>query len=60
MVPTLWWAGRAGTDLGGAIIACPGPWLPSSPGVYGPQPMRGTWFEGRESELTVLRWQYTP
>lgn len=30
------------------------------PGAYGPQPMRGKWLEGRESELTVLRWQYTP
>ncbi|MGW3502612.1 hypothetical protein ACWDMY_18115, partial [Streptomyces globisporus] len=25
-----------------------------------PQPMHGKWLEGRESELTVLRWQYTP
>lgn len=25
----------------------------------GPQPMRGKWLEGRASELTVLRWQYT-
>ncbi|MFH9191342.1 class I SAM-dependent DNA methyltransferase [Streptomyces globisporus] len=31
-----------------------------SPGAYGPQPMHGKWLEGRESELTVLRWQYTP
>lgn len=31
-----------------------------SPGAYGPQPMRGKWLEGRESELTVLRRQYTP
>ncbi|MFD7764740.1 class I SAM-dependent methyltransferase [Streptomyces microflavus] len=31
-----------------------------SPGVYGPQPMHGKWLDGRESELTVLRWQYTP
>ncbi|MGX6744317.1 class I SAM-dependent methyltransferase [Streptomyces xantholiticus] len=30
------------------------------PGAYGPQPMRGKWLEGREHELTVLRWQYTP
>lgn len=30
------------------------------PGAYGPQPMRGKWLEGRERELTVLRWQYTP
>lgn len=22
--------------------------------------MRGTWLEGRERELTVLRWQYAP
>ncbi|WP_406476626.1 class I SAM-dependent methyltransferase [Streptomyces sp. NBC_01615] len=29
-------------------------------GAYGPQPMRGKWLEGRERELTVLRWQYTP
>ncbi|MBB5121469.1 putative TPR repeat methyltransferase [Streptomyces eurocidicus] len=27
---------------------------------YGPQPMRGKWLEGREGELTVLRWQYPP
>ncbi|MEB8342562.1 class I SAM-dependent methyltransferase [Streptomyces endophyticus] len=27
---------------------------------YGPQPMRGKWLEGGDSELTVLRWQYTP
>ncbi|MEU2908149.1 class I SAM-dependent methyltransferase [Streptomyces globisporus] len=31
-----------------------------SPGAYGPQPMHGKWLEGREGELTVLRWQYTP
>ncbi|MEU5036141.1 hypothetical protein AB0G48_18590 [Streptomyces rubiginosohelvolus] len=31
-----------------------------SPGAYGPQPVHGRWLEGRESELTVLRWQYTP
>ncbi|MEV6400634.1 class I SAM-dependent methyltransferase [Streptomyces sp. NPDC051907] len=31
-----------------------------APGAYGPQPMRGKWLEGRERELTVLRWQYTP
>ncbi|KMS69082.1 methyltransferase type 11 [Streptomyces viridochromogenes] len=29
-------------------------------GAYGPQQMRGKWLEGRERELTVLRWQYTP
>ncbi|MET8940376.1 class I SAM-dependent methyltransferase [Streptomyces rubiginosohelvolus] len=29
-------------------------------GAYGPQPVHGRWLEGRESELTVLRWQYTP
>ncbi|MFD9223097.1 class I SAM-dependent methyltransferase [Streptomyces sp. NPDC060064] len=29
-------------------------------GSHGPQPMRGKWLEGREHELTVLRWQYTP
>jgi SAM-dependent methyltransferase len=29
-------------------------------GSYGPQPMRGKWLEGRERELTVLRWQFTP
>jgi SAM-dependent methyltransferase len=29
-------------------------------GSYGPQQMRGKWLEGRERELTVLRWQYTP
>ncbi|GHE78362.1 hypothetical protein GCM10018785_53150 [Streptomyces longispororuber] len=28
--------------------------------TYGPQPMRGKWLEGRERELTVLRWQYAP
>lgn len=27
---------------------------------YGPQPMRGKWLEGRNRELTVLRWQYPP
>ncbi|WP_331735849.1 class I SAM-dependent methyltransferase (plasmid) [Streptomyces anulatus] len=31
-----------------------------SPGAYGPQLMRGKWLEGRERELTVLRWQYPP
>ncbi|GHG66288.1 class I SAM-dependent methyltransferase [Streptomyces griseocarneus] len=30
------------------------------PGTYGPQQMRGKWLEGRERELTVLRWQYAP
>ncbi|MET4925722.1 class I SAM-dependent methyltransferase [Streptomyces sp. PSRA5] len=30
------------------------------PGVYGAQPMRGKWLEGRGGELTVLRWQYAP
>ncbi|MVO84545.1 methyltransferase domain-containing protein [Streptomyces sp. p1417] len=29
-------------------------------GAYGPQPMRGKWLEGRERELIVLRWQYSP
>lgn len=29
-------------------------------GAYGPQRMRGKWLEGRERELTVLRWQYAP
>ncbi|QKV94160.1 methyltransferase domain-containing protein [Streptomyces sp. NA02950] len=29
-------------------------------GSYGPQQMRGKWLEGRERELTVLRWQYAP
>lgn len=29
-------------------------------GVHGPQQMRGKWLEGRERELTVLRWQYAP
>ncbi|MCX4906036.1 trans-aconitate 2-methyltransferase [Streptomyces sp. NBC_00878] len=28
--------------------------------AYGPQQMRGKWLEGRERELTVLRWQYAP
>ncbi|GGV13927.1 class I SAM-dependent methyltransferase [Streptomyces spectabilis] len=28
--------------------------------TYGPQRMRGKWLEGRERELTVLRWQYGP
>lgn len=32
----------------------------AAPGSYGPQPMRGKWLEGRERELTVLRWQYKP
>ncbi|EMF02263.1 class I SAM-dependent methyltransferase [Streptomyces mobaraensis NBRC 13819 = DSM 40847] len=31
-----------------------------TPDVYGPQQMRGKWLEGRERELTVLRWQYAP
>ncbi|MCC3767067.1 bifunctional 2-polyprenyl-6-hydroxyphenol methylase/3-demethylubiquinol 3-O-methyltransferase UbiG [Streptomyces sp. UNOC14_S4] len=31
-----------------------------APGTYGPQRMRGKWLEGRDRELTVLRWQYTP
>ncbi|MGW4199707.1 class I SAM-dependent methyltransferase [Streptomyces sp. NPDC004726] len=30
------------------------------PGAYGPQRMGGTWLEGREKDLTVLRWQYAP
>ncbi|MFF5706576.1 class I SAM-dependent methyltransferase [Streptomyces sp. NPDC012794] len=29
-------------------------------GQYGAQQMGGRWLEGRESELTVLRWQHTP
>ncbi|MFA7763628.1 class I SAM-dependent methyltransferase [Streptomyces sp. NRRL S-448] len=29
-------------------------------GQYGAQVMGGKWLEGRETELTVLRWQYTP
>ncbi|MFB7498173.1 class I SAM-dependent methyltransferase [Streptomyces sp. NPDC056161] len=29
-------------------------------GSYGPQQMWGKWLEGRERELTVLRWQYAP
>ncbi|MFD9861814.1 class I SAM-dependent methyltransferase [Streptomyces alboflavus] len=29
-------------------------------GSCGPQRMRGKWLEGRERELTVLRWQYAP
>ncbi|WP_432086098.1 class I SAM-dependent methyltransferase [Streptomyces sp. bgisy095] len=28
-------------------------------GQYGAQRMGGKWLEGRETELTVLRWQYT-
>lgn len=28
-------------------------------GSYGPQLMRGKWLEGRERELTVLRWQFS-
>ncbi|MEV0090417.1 class I SAM-dependent methyltransferase [Streptomyces sp. NPDC050738] len=28
--------------------------------VHGPQQMHGKWLEGRERELTVLRWQYHP
>lgn len=28
--------------------------------AYGPQRMRGKWLEGRQRELTVLRWQYPP
>ncbi|MFF2660272.1 class I SAM-dependent methyltransferase [Kitasatospora sp. NPDC058032] len=28
-------------------------------GAYGAQPMGGRWLEGREEELTVLRWQHT-
>lgn len=31
-----------------------------SPGAFGPQPVHGKWLEGRESELTVLCWQYPP
>ena len=27
---------------------------------YGPQEMGGKWLEGRQKELTVLRWQYPP
>lgn len=30
------------------------------PDVYAPQPMRGKWLDGRERELTVTRWQYSP
>ncbi|UQI44597.1 class I SAM-dependent methyltransferase [Streptomyces sp. HU2014] len=30
------------------------------PGQYGAQEMGGTWLEGRETELTVYRWQHTP
>ncbi|QLE73274.1 class I SAM-dependent methyltransferase [Streptomyces rectiverticillatus] len=30
------------------------------PGTHGAQRMRGKWLEGRERELTVLRWQYAP
>ncbi|MDH6579505.1 class I SAM-dependent methyltransferase [Kitasatospora sp. MAP5-34] len=29
------------------------------PDQYGPQQMGGAWLEGREDELTMLRWQYT-
>ncbi|MEL3947155.1 class I SAM-dependent methyltransferase [Streptomyces sp. LNU-CPARS28] len=29
-------------------------------GSCGPRRMRGKWLEGRERELTVLRWQYAP
>ncbi|MEU6993214.1 class I SAM-dependent methyltransferase [Streptomyces sp. NPDC046465] len=29
-------------------------------GFYGPQQMRGKWLEGRERELTVMRWQFSP
>lgn len=29
-------------------------------GQYGAQEMGGKWLEGRETELTVLRWQHTP
>ncbi|OEJ34185.1 class I SAM-dependent methyltransferase [Streptomyces subrutilus] len=29
-------------------------------GQYGAQQMGGKWLEGRETELTVLRWQHTP
>ncbi|MDT9692614.1 class I SAM-dependent methyltransferase [Streptomyces sp. P9(2023)] len=28
-------------------------------GQYGPQQMGGKWLEGRETELTVYRWQYS-
>ncbi|MFE7191807.1 class I SAM-dependent methyltransferase [Kitasatospora sp. NPDC057541] len=28
-------------------------------GTYGAQPLGGRWLEGREKELTVLRWQHT-
>ncbi|WP_326693163.1 class I SAM-dependent methyltransferase (plasmid) [Streptomyces sp. NBC_01795] len=28
--------------------------------AHGPQQMGGRWLEGRERELTVQRWQYTP
>ncbi|MEV6978830.1 class I SAM-dependent methyltransferase [Kitasatospora sp. NPDC093806] len=28
-------------------------------GTYGAQPMGGRWLEGRETELTVRRWQHT-
>jgi SAM-dependent methyltransferase len=28
--------------------------------AHGPQQMYGKWLEGRERELTVLRWQYNP
>ncbi|MGW2631526.1 class I SAM-dependent methyltransferase [Streptomyces chattanoogensis] len=31
-----------------------------TPAAHGPQPMRGKWLEDPHSELTVLRWQYTP
>ncbi|GGY08432.1 class I SAM-dependent methyltransferase [Streptomyces hiroshimensis] len=31
-----------------------------SPGTHGAQQMHGKWLEGRERELTVLRWQYAP
>ncbi|MGK5728393.1 hypothetical protein [Streptomyces sp. URMC 124] len=30
------------------------------PGAHGAQQMGGKWLEGRERELTVLRWQYEP
>lgn len=30
-----------------------------APGQYGAQQMGGKWLEGRETELTVYRWQYT-
>jgi SAM-dependent methyltransferase len=30
------------------------------PGSYGARPMSGKWLEGRETELTVLRWEYPP